>query len=85
MVKIVNVLKASGLYTAIIFALYVGPLFPQQGRGRDLAPSREAEAAGSKFGISGSQSLSRYPAPSGTAAEARATTALGALGPYGGM
>ena len=60
MVKIVNVLKASGLYTAIIFALYVGAIFPQQGRGRDLAPGREAEMIGSKFGA-GRHSLSRTP------------------------
>ena len=56
MVKIVNVLKATGLYTALIFALYAGPIFPQQGRSRDLAPGREAEMIGSKFGHRGSLS-----------------------------
>ena len=56
MVKIVNVLKATGLYTALIFALYAGPIFPQQGRSRDLAPGREAEMIGSKYGHRGSLS-----------------------------
>ena len=51
MVKIVNVLKASGLYTALIFTLYAGAIFPQQGRSRALAPGREAEMIGSKYGV----------------------------------
>ena len=83
MVKIVNVLKATGLYTALIFALYAGPIFPQQGRSRDLAPSREAEAGELKLGLA--TSLSRYPSPVGTAQQTKQTQTLGVLGPYGGM
>ena len=67
MVKIVNVLKATGLYTALIFALYAGPIFPQQGRSRDLAPEREAGMSGGKYGLA--TSLSRHESDIGAKSE----------------
>ena len=70
MVKIVNVLKASGLYTALIFALYAGAVFPQAGRGLSLAPGREPEMIGSKYG-------SRRGSLSRTATEASLASSTG--------
>ena len=67
MVKIVNVLKASGLYTAIIFALYVGAVFPASGRSRDLAPSRSGEGGHMQLGLA--TSLSRHESDIGAKSE----------------
>ena len=67
MVKIVNVLKASGLYTALIFALYHGAIFPFRGRKRGLAPSREAEGGHMQLGLA--TSLSRHESDIGSKSE----------------
>ena len=71
MVKIVNVLKASGLYGALLFALYVGNIFPTSERVRSAGVSRSAEAGGVRYGEGrrhaggAAQSLSTHPDPQG--------------------
>ena len=66
MVKIVNVLKASGLYGALLFALYVGNIFPTQERLISAGVSRSPEQGGVLYGqqLRG-QSLSTHPDPKG--------------------
>ena len=64
MVKIVNVLKATGLYTALIFALYAGQIFPTQARLISAGVSRSAERGAVRYG-GGAQSLSTHPDPKG--------------------
>ena len=58
MVKIVNVLKASGLYGAILFAIYVGNIFPSSEHLVSAAVSRSPEGGAVKYGLT--TSLSRH-------------------------
>ena len=65
MVKIVNVLKASGLYAALVFALYIGPIFPKAQHLQSAAVSRSPESGGVQLGQQRSASLSTHPDPKG--------------------
>ena len=58
MVKIVNILKATGLYAAIVFSLYVGDLFPSAEHLVSAGVSRSPESGKKQYGIEGS--LSRH-------------------------
>ena len=66
MVKIVNVLKASGLYAALVFALYIGPIFPKASHLQSAAVSRSPESGHKQLGGRGSVSLSTHPDPKGS-------------------